>query len=57
MDKITIKTAAYPCRCFCCDVKIARGEAHVVKEGYTMCFTCGLPARRLRPINKEGVKQ
>ena len=51
-DKTSIKVAAFPGRFFVCDSKIKQGEAHVVKDGYTMCFTCGLPARRLRPVNK-----
>jgi len=53
----SIKVAAYPFRCLLCDGLIKQGEAYKeITEG-RLCLTCGLPARRLRPVmQKETVK-
>jgi len=48
-----ILSAPFPFRCFVCDEKVSKGDNYILKEGYRMCLKCGLPERRLRPINKE----
>jgi len=49
-SKYHILTASVPVMCFVCDTWIKPGENHVLREDERMCLTCGLPARRLRPI-------
>ncbi len=49
----SIKVAAYPFRCLLCDERVKQGEAYVeIIEG-RLCLTCGLPARRLRPVMQK----
>lgn len=45
-----IRVASVNMRCFICDRRIRSGENHVIIEDERVCMTCGLPARRLRPI-------
>jgi hypothetical protein len=52
-DKTSIKVAAFPGRCFVCDSKIKQGEAYVEIEDERVCVKCGLPERRLRPLNQK----
>lgn len=52
-SEYTIKTAAYRSRCFVCDETIQQGENYVEIEDEKVCVTCGLPARRLRPLNQK----
>ncbi|OPZ48909.1 MAG: hypothetical protein BWY95_00447 [Bacteroidetes bacterium ADurb.BinA104] len=56
-SEYTIKTAAYRSRCFVCDETIQQGENYVEIDDEKVCVTCGLPARRLRPLKKETSKQ
>lgn len=56
-SEYTIKTAAYRFRCFVCDETIQQGENYVEIDDEKVCVTCGLPARRLRPLKKETSKQ
>jgi hypothetical protein len=51
-SKIIIKVAAIPTRCFVCEARIQQGEAYMEIEDERVCVKCGLPARRLRPLNK-----
>jgi hypothetical protein len=37
--------------CPFCDGVIRKGETYIEKEGRRICLRCGLPARRLKPIN------
>ena len=46
----SIKTAAYPFRCFVCDCIVERGSTYCEVDRERLCLTCGLPARRLRPL-------
>lgn len=55
MDAI-IKTAAYPFRCLLCDDVVRTGDVYVEVEHEKLCVTCGLPARRLRPLKRETIK-
>lgn len=52
-SEYTIKTAAYPFRCFVCDCIVERGSTYCEVDRERLCVTCGLPARRLRPLNQK----
>jgi Zn ribbon nucleic-acid-binding protein len=55
VKEITIKTAAFRTRCFVCQATILQGENYAEIEDERECVKCGLPARRLRPLNKETI--
>ena len=51
--KYSILVAAYTFRCPSCDETVRRGENYVETDEWRICTKCGLPERRLRPVNAK----
>jgi hypothetical protein len=37
--------------CPWCDAVVRKGESYVERDGCRICLKCGLPERRLKPLN------